>query len=218
MFLIADAKNSGPARPCHTYYQAGAFHGSDGTILRSLDVSSDQPLIRGDGLRVPASVACVSVCDLQYDRQGRLRAAFLATSLTPKFDSLSYQIAAWDAPSAQWLFRRLVHAGSSLIKGEWNEAGGIAFDPEDDRVVYVAADVDPATGVRAATGRHQLFRGTADNQGEGFTWEQLTFDASRDNIRPFVPRGRGTKGSVMWLRGTYRSRGEHCMDILGLGL
>lgn len=195
----------------HLFYQGGAFHASDGTVLRSLADLAKLPLTSAEATRITdRAVGRSWIRDLKCDRNGQPVATFVA--LTEAGD-LAYWIARWNELDAKWVTHRISNAGSHL---DHDDAGGIAIDPGDDRVVYVSTDVDPANGAPNATGRYQLFRGTADVTGGVFNWEQLTFDANRDNIRPFVPRGHGAGPCVLWLRGIYRSRHDFRMDVYGL--
>ncbi|NQX00828.1 glycoside hydrolase family 88 protein [bacterium] len=195
----------------HVYYRAGAFHASDGTVLRSLADLAERPLTSSEATRLSGRIIGRRwIRDLKYDGNGQPVAVFVSLS---DAGDLAYWIARWNESDAQWVTRRIASAGSHL---DHDDAGGIALDPGDDRVVYVSTDVDPATGAANATGRYQLFRGTTDATGDAFTWEQLTFDANRDNIRPFVPRGHGAGPCVLWLRGIYRSHHDFRMDVYGL--
>jgi len=195
----------------HIFYRGGAFHSSDGTVLRSLAELRKLPLTSSEATRVTdRSVGRSWIRDLKYDRNGQPVAVFISLS---EAGDLAYCTARWDESDAKWVTRRIASAGSHL---DHDDAGGIVLDPGDDRVVYVSTDVDPATGAPNATGRYQLFRGTPGGTGAAFAWEQLTFDANRDNIRPFVPRGHGAGPCVLWLRGIYRSHHDFRMDVYGL--
>jgi len=195
----------------HLYYRGGAFHSSDGTVLRSLADLSKLPLTSAEATRVTdRTVGRSWIRDLKYGRNGQPVAVFVSLG---EAGDLAYWITRWDELDARWITRRIASAGSHL---DHDDAGGIALDPGDDRVVYVSTDIDPATDAPNATGRYQLFRGTAGVTGGAYAWEQLTFDANRDNIRPFVPRGHGAGPCVLWLRGIYRSHNDFRMDVYGL--
>jgi rhamnogalacturonyl hydrolase YesR len=193
----------------HIFYQDGAFHSCGGRLSRSLREVSEKPLTSADATRIHGG--CVSVQNLGYDRNGLPVAVFVTSSESGGFH---YRSARWDG--CQWISSQIACAGTSLHQNGSHDAGGITLDPDNDGVVYLSTNVDPVTGVPNATGFHQLFRGVADETGENHTWEQLTFDANRDNIRPYVPRGHGDMRCVLWLRGTYRSHSDYQMDIYGL--
>jgi rhamnogalacturonyl hydrolase YesR len=195
----------------HVYFRGGAFHSSDGTVLRSLADLAKLPLTAAEATRITDRVVGRSwIRDLKYDRNGHPVAVFVSLD---KAGDLAYWIARWNELDARWITRRIASAGSHL---DHDDAGGIALDPGDDRVVYVSTDVDPATGTPNTTGRYQLFQGIIDESGETCAWEQLTYDANRDNIRPFVPKGHGAGPCVLWLRGIYRSHHDFRMDVYGL--
>jgi rhamnogalacturonyl hydrolase YesR len=219
-FMSVDTLSTEASTVClfHFYYQAGAFHTSDGKVLRRLDELSERPLSGADGVPLRAGCPDASICDLKYDGDGKLLVALCASTVVGAGVDLRYTLATWDAESATWHTSQIACAGTSLTVDQPCEAGGIALHPERGHVVFISSNVDPATGMANATGRYQLFRGTANEQGGALTWEQLTFDASHDNIRPFVPRGQGTRTGVMWLRGTYHSHCDYRMDVYALGI
>ncbi|MEX1117125.1 MAG: glycoside hydrolase family 88 protein [Akkermansiaceae bacterium] len=184
----------------HVYYHKGAFHSSAGRMLGTLEKAASAPIQPTDATRIYEGI--VGIEDLGYDSNGRPVVVFGVSLASGGFE---YRIARWDELDGQWECRFLAFAGS----GE----GGVSLDPDNDRIVYLSTDADPATGAPNATGRYQLYRG---NQGEDLSWEQLTFDVNRDNLRPFVPRGHGAGACVLWLRGIHRSHSDYQMDVYGI--
>ena len=184
----------------HVVYRNGAFHSSEGRVLSSLEAVASGPIDPADTTRIHEGR--IGIEDLGYDSNGQPVVVFVSSAVD---GGLEYQIARWDERNAKWAIRRLAFAGSG--------DGGVSLDPDNDRTVYLSTDADPVTGTPNATGRYQLFRGTL---GENSSWEQLTFDANRDNIRPFVPLGHGEGACVLWLRGIHRSPSDYQMDIYGI--
>lgn len=207
----------------HMYYQGGAFHRSDGSVVRTLEETRKQPLRPADGTRVYDGAGPLGrgwVHDLEYGAAGTPVAAFISSPDGDEGSDLRYWISRWNKRTLSWETQAIAYAGSHLYSRERHYAGGIALDPENERVVYISANVDPATGQPNGTGRYQIYRGVAQEEaGSRFTWEQLTFDVQADNLRPFVPRQHGRKDApcVMWMRGDYRSYTDYRTDIFGIG-
>ena len=74
--------------------------------------------------------------------------------------------------------------GGGIYKPENHYAGGIAIDPQDVNTVYISANVDPVTGKKTVDDRYQIYRGITKDNGQTFDFEQLTFEAGKDNLRP----------------------------------
>jgi rhamnogalacturonyl hydrolase YesR len=184
----------------HVFYRNGAFHSSDGRILSSLEAVGRESIEPTDTTQIHEGR--IGIEDLGYDSNGQPVVVFV---LSGAGGGLEYRISRWDDETAKWDTRPIAFAGSG--------DGGISLDPDNDRTVYLSTNVDPVTGAPNATGRYQLFRGNLD---EISSWEQLTYDANRDNIRPFVPRGHGEAACVLWLRGIHRSQSDYQMDIYGI--
>ncbi|MEO8614680.1 MAG: glycoside hydrolase family 88 protein [Luteolibacter sp.] len=204
----------------HFYYQGGAFHSSDGKVLRDMAEIAQQPLTLAEGTPIQNGSGRFTrdlLHNLEYDAKGQPVVVFISSSEGSSGGDLRYWISRWNERAGKWISQAIAHAGSRVYQDEPHSAGGITLDPENDRVLYLSSNVDPATGAPNATGRYQLFRGTLDETGNIQIWEQLTFDANRDNIRPFVPRGHNGGACVIWQRGTYRSRTNYQMDIYGIG-
>ncbi len=202
----------------HVFYQNGAFHATDGKVIRSLEEIASNPFSPAEATPVPDGGSCSGRCwiqDLKYDHDGQPVVVYVSPTVDGGETILCYWIARWDGKSGRWTSSRIARAGCDFFQDERHVAG-FALDPDNDRVAYLSANVDPATGLPNSTGRCQLYRGTACGTGESYAWVQLTFDATRDNIRPFVPRGHGVRACVLWLRGTYRSHSDYQMDIYGL--
>lgn len=206
----------------HLYYQGGSFHRSNGEVVRTLEEARTRPITPREGTLIYDGSGKAGrgwVHDFEYDAQGNGVAVFISSPDGPEGRDLRYWMARVDPRAGRWSCRQIAFAGSFLYPHERHYAGGITVDPQNDRVVYLSANVDPATGAPNASGRYQLYRGRAADDGFTFTFEQLTFDVARDNLRPVVPRvhGRGERPCVVWLRGEYRSYTDYRIDIYGLG-
>lgn len=64
--------------------------------------------------------------------------------------------------------------------------------------------------------RYELYRGVTTDGGQTFTWEQLTVDSAKDNLRPIVPENHGYDRALLWFYGTYTSYTNFSAEVLGL--
>jgi rhamnogalacturonyl hydrolase YesR len=192
----------------HMIYQNGAFHSSDEKVLRLLEMVSGNPIGPEDATLIHCGGRGIVIEDVGYDSNSRPVVVFRMVGVNGDWE---YWMAKWGGRAARWDVVRFAFAGCR--RTDPNFAGGVTLDPQSEGIVYLSTNVDPATGEPNATGRYQIFRGTLDGDIE---WEQLTFDARRDNIRPFVPQAIGQRDCVLWLRGTHRSHSDYQMDIYGI--
>jgi rhamnogalacturonyl hydrolase YesR len=193
----------------HFFYQHGGFHASDGRTIGNLSGIAHRPIPIGMTTRV--SKDRVSIQDLRLDMDGRPITVF-ATAADGL--NLTYHTARWDG--GKWISRQVGFAGAALDGGDSLAAAGIVIDPEQCDLMYLSTNVDAVTGAANATGRYQIFRTILTESTDCQKWEQLTFDANRDNFHPYVPNGCGSLTCVLWLRGTWRSHDEFQTDIYGL--
>ncbi len=192
----------------HLIYQNGGFHTSAGKALRPLELVLQNPIRWNKATLIHSSDGAIVIEDVGYDSN---QLPIMVFRTTGSNGSWEYWIANWDDKTSTWDSTRLAFAGCGHHDPGF--AGGVTLDPEMEGLVYLSTNVDPSTGSPNATGRFQLFRG---NLGDESAWEQLTFDANRDNVRPFVPHGHGQRTCVLWLRGTHRSHSDYQMDIYGI--
>lgn len=127
-----------------------------------------------------------------------------------------YHYARWDGQ--RWHQYEIAYAGSRLYAGENEYTGLIALHPQDPDVVYISADVNPATGkpVKPGGNRHyEIYRGITADQGATWQWTAITENSAEDNFRPMVVAGEGRE-AVLWLRGRYTSYRDYQLKVYGL--
>ncbi len=216
IFTDAHPRKDNENNVYHIYYQNEAFHKSDGTLIRTLEEVKSQPLLPSDGTRIYAGTEAGRgwVWDLEYDKNGQPVVAFINSVDNEIGNDLRYRLAHWDNVSKKWTQRQIAFAGTHLYDREEHYAGGIAIDPQNTDVIYLSADVDPATGAPNSTGRYQMFRGTLEHGSWSF--EQLTHDAQVDNIRPIVPRGHDFDKIALWVQGRYTTYTDYDTAIVGI--
>ncbi len=217
-FIYTDAHPREAARNnvYHMYYKAGNFYKSDGTLIRSMEQVRSNPLTPSDGTLVysGSSEGRGWVWDLEYDKQGQPVAAFINSADGATGNDLRYRLAYWDNASAKWSQSQIAFAGTHIYDREQHYAGGIAIDPENVDQIYISCNIDPVSGKRLPGGKYQIFKGKL--QEGSWNYQQLTFDAQVDNIRPIVPRNHKYSDMVIWCRGRYDTYEDYETAIVGI--
>lgn len=223
----------------HLYYQRGAFHQTDGTLVRTF---ANLPILHDAGERgavvyqyseapgndpddhIPAGRAwcwemvCQTndqpVCLFTVQRDQ-------VTGVNWSDDRIYYYYARWTGTN--WQKRFIAHAGRPLYSAEDDYAGGICADPASPDVIYLSSNAqDPfnltdTTNVPLRAGeRYEIYRGVTTNGGLNFTWEAVTTNSAKDNLRPYVPRRQSGTPVVIWFRGTYSTYTAYNCEIVGL--
>lgn len=228
----------------HIYYEKGAFHRTDGTVIKKeeelpLDhdggergtviysyFEGEEPESRDEGV----ANGRAWVWDLEYDAEGHPVCVFqLHPHATNDFDRtisgwpdsrIRYYWARWDGSG--WQVHFIAEAGRGKYRNEDDYAGGICLDPEDPRVVYLSSnaqkpfDLNQQEVPLSAHDRYEIYRGTTSDDGATFSWEALTENSSEDHLRPFVAKGHPGKRHVVWFSGDYRTYMDYRCRVLGI--
>jgi hypothetical protein len=227
----------------HLYYQAGAFHKTDGTLLKEF---SRLPIRHDAGERgsviykysdAPASDSNDDIptgrawCwEIAYQTNGAPVCVFTVqcdrvTGTNWFDDRIFYYYARWTGTN--WQKRVIAHAGRPLYQSEDDYAGGICLDPENPNVIYVSSDAEHPFKLASITnvplrkdGRYELYRGLTKDGGLSFAWEAVTTNSPTDNLRPYVPRRRNSEAggmkALIWFRGTYRTYTSYDCEVVGV--
>lgn len=191
----------------HIFYRKENFYKSDGTLIKSLNNARLNPIDPADGTKIYDGTQQGPgwVWDIEYNHYKNPVAVYISAADFSEGNDLRYRYAKWDAVKKQWNERQIAYAGNHLYVPENHFAGGVTIDPENTNLVYISTNVNPYTGKLLQNNHYQIFCGVTKNDGATFTWEQLTFDSTRDNLRPIVPRNHPAKICVLWLSGLYKS-------------
>jgi len=203
----------------HLYYRKGGFYKSDGTFIKNIEQVKQVPLVPSDGTKIYDGATETGrgwVWDLEYDEQGNPVAAYINSADHAEGKDLRYRYAYWDATQRKWAERQIAFAGTHLYVPENHYAGGITVDPQDTGIVYISADVNPATGKPNPTGHYQIFQCKISRDMQDCRWTQLTFDTNADNFRPVVPREHSCKICLIWLHGQYKTYTDYKTSIVGI--
>ena len=74
-------------------------------------------------------------------------------------------------------------------------SGGVTLNHSDPRAVYVSAK---------RWGVFEIEKWTTPDQGKTWTWEAVTSESTKNNVRPVAPWGfNGSGVEVLWMHGDY---------------
>ena len=219
------------------YYQGGAFYRTDGSFLTNF---STLPILHDSGQRgsvVYQYNAAATVDPNQWIGSARAWCWEIAyqTNAAPvcvfqtKVDAVTgaawsgariyYYYARWTGNA--WQKRFIAQGGRPLYNGQPDYGGGMALDPVDPNVVYLATDAanpfDLTTTTSVPLGAHyEIYKGVTTDRGLTFNWTAITTNSTVDNCRPYVPRRFGGEPCVLWWRGIYNSYTSFYTSIVGL--
>lgn len=213
----------------HLYYKKGAFCRSDGSQIKTLE---SLPLDHAAGERGSLVYAYKPelgrgwVWDVHYDKNDNPVCAFQTrrsdvTGTGWEHGRIYYYYATWTG--TEWRSTFIAHGGRALYEKENDYGAGMAIDPDDTRVVYVATNAarpfdlgDRDDVPLNKNERYELWRGFTADGGLSFDWQPVTRDSSEDNIRPAVPANHGAGPGVLWVRGRYTTYTDYRTRIVAL--
>jgi hypothetical protein len=230
----------------HLFYRNGSFFRTDGTAVKNLSAlpldhdngergsivysyaSDVWKLGEGPDDYIPTGRAwtwdiCYGVdghpvCVFQVQRDEVAGCAW-------SYDRVYYYYSCWTGN--EWKKKFIAQGGRGLYPNEDDYAGGMCLDPDNPNVVYISSNhSDPfdlnydGNGVRNTAlnpdERYEIYRGETTDRGKTFTWEAITSNSARDNLRPFVPENHGFDRHVIWIEGEYKSYRTFDTRVLGL--
>jgi hypothetical protein len=194
----------------HAYYRKGGLYRSDGTLIRKLAQGPVEPREATrvyDGTNPETGEAWV--WDIHLDRFGN---PVVVYSSHPSPMDHRYRYARWNGKT--WEDRQIAYAGKRLYEREGYYSGGICLDPDDLNTVYLSSGVRIGDGKPNPSGRYEIYRGVTGDRGRTWTWQALTVDSTRDNLRPIVPAGHPGKTFVLWYRGTYHTYTRYETEVV----
>ncbi|MCK5795478.1 MAG: BNR-4 repeat-containing protein, partial [Anaerolineales bacterium] len=205
----------------HAYYEDGKFCNSKGKKIRMVEEIKEKPLLPGEGTLIfdgSGESGRGWVHDFERGEDGELSGVFISSPDGDEGLDLRYHYARFDPKKRKWLVNEVGFAGPHLYVPENHYAGGICIDPDDLNVVWLSSTLHPATGEHNGTGRYQIYKGVTPDQGQTWSFEQITFDVKRDNLRPVVPRNRpeDMNECVVWFRGHYNTYIDYNCEIVGI--
>ncbi|MGJ8640813.1 MAG: BNR-4 repeat-containing protein [Opitutaceae bacterium] len=226
----------------HMYYTEGAFRKTDGTLIKNITelpidhaedeqgsvvyTYSDAAYGTSDGPDdwIPAGRGWT--WDIHYEANGNPVCVFQVqrentTGTAWTHDRIYYYYARWDGTA--WQKKFIAQAGRPLYSRERDYGGGMCIDPEDPRVVYISSNAASPFALNDidnvplnADSRYELYRGVTLDGGQTFTWEAITENSAKDNMRPIVPENHGYDRALVWFYGTYNTYQNYDTQVLAL--
>jgi hypothetical protein len=193
----------------------------NGKVYNSLGVEIDSNLFDGNALPPTAYTTVFNTdtsplsyawtTDYQLDSLDRPYALFTARNGS---DSLDHRFLYARFDGTQWNVHEVAKAGGYLYSQENDYTGLAALDPSNPNRLFISTKIDPRTQVTMA--HYEIFEGNTSNGGANWTWQPITFNSTRDNLRPIVPKWDVNHTALLWMRGTYDSYIDYDLDIVGL--
>ena len=215
----------------HGFIEDGDVYASTGEKVGQLSQNEHTPLKPYDFTTIydgdsttRTNVAWTS--DIELDEQGYPYVAFSVTKDPISLGETThtqeggsdhrYHYARWDGQ--RWRQYEIAYAGTRLYAGENEYTGLISLHPTHPDVVYISADVHPATGQPLTTSgepHYEIFKGTTRDRGAHWTWTAITRNSQEDNIRPMVVAGENHE-AVLWLKGRYTTFRDYDLRAYGI--
>jgi hypothetical protein len=113
-----------------------------------------------------------------------------------------------------WRTTYLGEAGTKLYDSEQDYVGLGALHPNDPHIVYISTPIDPRNDMTLA--HREIFQGVTCDNGMTFQWTPITWNSSRDNLRPIVPAWNSSNMVLLWFRGTYNTAQIYAEEVVGI--
>lgn len=215
----------------HGYYRDGNIYKSNGSVLGPL-ADSDQAVIspqdltlvfQGDADNVAWTIDLEldvfnnPYCVFSVQKDGAASRGLVGASVDGQ--DHRYYYGRWDG--GKWNVHEMCYAGSRLYATEDDYTGLAALHPNDPKVVYISADVNPVTGeplisLRDGKRHYEIFRGDTTDGGATWKWQAVTKDSTVDHIRPIIPKWKSGQTAIFWMMGTYVNFTRYDMDIVAV--
>ena len=193
-------------------FKAGKFYKADGTFIKDLKKGGPlQPkeadLIYTGGRRDNRGWTS----SIRLDKVGN---PCIGYTVYRTNEDHRYCYARFDGK--KWHNSEVAFGGSCFWAKENDYTGLITIDPTDVNTIYMATNVDPQTGKKIGTGKHEIYKAVTADNGKTWVWTAITANSKQDNIRPVIPPSDGKHYALLWLRGTFKSFIEYDLDVVGI--
>lgn len=173
------------------YYQGGSFYKADGTFIKSIN---DLPLTPADvDMVYDSSKSGIKAWnwDIAFDENGY---PVIVYAVFPTINDHRYVYARYNGNA--WDNNEITSAGDSIGGDtELYYSGGITLDHENPSIVYLSKEIDNV---------NEIQKWSTQNSGLNWSFENITSESTKENIRPIVPRNHTSdKPGVIWMSGVY---------------
>jgi len=173
------------------YYQAGSFYKANGTFIKNIN---DLPLTPADvDMVYDSSKSGIKAWnwDIAFDENGY---PVIVYAVFPAVSDHRYVYARYNGNN--WDNNEITSAGDSISGDtELYYSGGITLNHENPYVVYLSKEIDNV---------NEIQKWSTQNSGRNWSFESITSESMKENIRPIVPRNNVPKSiDVIWIEGDY---------------
>lgn len=198
--LVINERNpsGGGASIWHVYYEAGAWHQSDGTT-KTLPINSSKATLVADG-----SAGNLSFLDIAIGTDGNPVIAFADID---DVDHHAYYWTRWDGVTWSVPSTIVADAGAGIDTATKTYSPHLALDGDNPTVAYVSREVG---------GQDEMYR-TTTADGSSWTPVALTSGSSAKNIRPMSWQDHPDTLAAVWIVGTYTGFTTWSTGIWGAG-
>lgn len=181
----------------HFYYEAAAWHASDGTSLGALPLDGSDMTVIADGSANETSLLDIAIGDSGFP--------VVAYADIDDPNNHVYHHAVWNG--SVWDDTIISANGGGNLEGTDTFSGHLALDADDPTIVYASVVTD---------GQFEIFRFTTD--GSSWSGEALTTDSAVKHIRPISVVNHDSELQAVWLAGSYSGIGTFSLGIMGVGI
>lgn len=176
----------------YAYYEAGAFHRADGSLIADMHAIPFEPKDADVIYRSTEAAGRAWIADLAQDERGH---PVVLYTRSPSETDHRYWYARYDGQ--RWLNAEICKAGKWFPQTppgererETHYFGNLCLVPGKPGVVYLSREID---------GVFEIERRTTTDNGKTWEVEPITRNSSFDNVRPYVPRYGGEAEIVLWM-------------------
>ena len=114
----------------------------------------------------------------------------------------------------KWHTTELGKMGGPLLGSEQDYLGLGTIHPDNPDHIVISTPYHPGTNEKL--GSYELFEGRTRDHGKSWSWKQLTFDSTVNNLRPAIPSWDADHTALFWMRGTYRHQSDFDQALVGI--
>ncbi len=181
----------------YCYYEKGAFWRVDGSKICTVDELPFEPKDASLVYKPSGESGLAWIADVVADKKGQ---PVLLYTRHPTETDHRYQYAWYSKREKQWMDYEICRAGKwfpqtqeGKVEREPHYFGNMTIKPSEPNVIYLS---------RQIKGVFEIEKRTTYDGGKTWKIQAITENSTLDNVRPYVPRGDGTKHNtvVLWMQ------------------
>jgi hypothetical protein len=207
----------------HGFIQGGRSYKTDGTLLDTNIFDSDAPtpsqftriFSAGTVVNGNKMTRCWN-CDVARYGDSSIAAIITArvNDTDPAGSNPDHAFFYVRYDGKEWKYTYLGKAGLKLFSSEEDYTGLGALQPNDPNTIYISSAYDPRND--SSLSKHEIFKGVTVDHGAAWSWTPVTWNSTRDNLRPIVPQWDTLHSALLWWRGTYNNAQSFDAAVVGI--